>query len=268
MLISFLSLPFCSSWQQTDRAWASRWENYLYHSDDKVHIFSVINSLIMVFFLTFMTAIILLRSLRKDLARYNSDPLVFALPQSFPLETTTDDFPFKQEDTQEEYGWKLVHGDVFRTPKRPMMLAILAGNGVQLTLMAFTTICLAIFGFLSPSSRGSLVTVAIVFYMCFGFAAGYTSARLYKMFGGESWKKSVFLTATLVPGTISVILTILNFFLVGYESSAALPFPTLVGLLAMWILISCPLCFLGSFFGFRKQAWTRLHPFTLFFLGL
>lgn len=40
----------------------------------------------------------------------------------------------------------------------------------------------------------------LVFYVCFGIVAGYVSARMYKMFGGENWKKNVLLTATVVPG--------------------------------------------------------------------
>jgi transmembrane 9 superfamily member 2/4 len=33
-----------------------------------------------------------------------------------------------QEEAQEESGWKLVHGDVFRPPEfSPMLLAVLAG---------------------------------------------------------------------------------------------------------------------------------------------
>lgn len=43
-------------------------------------------------------AVIMMRTLRKDITRYNS------------LEDT--------EDLQEETGWKLVHTDVFRPPVR------------------------------------------------------------------------------------------------------------------------------------------------------
>jgi len=39
-----------------------------------------------------------------------------------------------------------------------------------------------------------------VTYSLSGFAAGYISAVMYKMFGGESWKKCVAFTALLVPG--------------------------------------------------------------------
>jgi transmembrane 9 superfamily protein 2/4 len=118
--------------------------------------------------------------------------------------------------------------------------------------MSVVTLGLALLGFLSPSSRGSLVTVAVAFYVCFGFASGYTSARLYKMFGGEARKLCVFLSASLLPGTISLIVVLLNFFLIGAQSSAAIPFGTLAGLLALWILVSSPLCAVGAFVGFRS----------------
>lgn len=35
------------------------------------------------------------------------------------------------EDAQEEFGWKLVHGDVFRPPRKGMLLSVLLGAGVQ-----------------------------------------------------------------------------------------------------------------------------------------
>ena len=41
-------------------------------------------------------------------------------------------------------------------------------------------------------------------------------------------------------------------------SSAAIPFFTLVALLALWFGVSVPLTFVGAFFGFRKRAME--HP--------
>ena len=35
------------------------------------------------------------------------------------------------EDAQEEFGWKLVHGDVFRPPTFGMLLSVFLGSGVQ-----------------------------------------------------------------------------------------------------------------------------------------
>jgi Endomembrane protein 70 len=67
-----------------------------------------------------MVAMILLRALHKDISRYNAVDA--------------------QEDVQEDYGWKLVHGDVFRPPTRAMFLAVLVGNGAQLLAMAGVTL--------------------------------------------------------------------------------------------------------------------------------
>lgn len=122
---------------------------------------------------------ILFRALHKDIVRYNSVDV--------------------DEDVQEDYGWKLVHGDVFRPPNRPLLLSILAGSGIQLAVMTGLTLVFAVLGFLSPSNRGSLATMMILFFMVCSCISGYISARLYKMNGGEMWKTNMILTATIVP---------------------------------------------------------------------
>ncbi|KAI7856696.1 Endomembrane protein 70-domain-containing protein [Circinella umbellata] len=58
----------------------------------------------------------------------------------------------------------------------------------------------AVLGFLSPSNRGSLATVMVIFFMVFGCISGFVSARIYKMNGGEAWKANVVLTAVFFPG--------------------------------------------------------------------
>ena len=60
----------------------------------------------------------------------------------------------------------------------------------------------AVLGFLSPSSRGALGTMALIFYILFSAVAGYVSAVLYKTLQGEHWRKNVVLTAVLVPGYV------------------------------------------------------------------
>ncbi|TPX61961.1 hypothetical protein PhCBS80983_g00813 [Powellomyces hirtus] len=227
-----VTFSYSVKWKESPTPWATRWDNYLRASDPKIHWFSLVNSVVIVLFLTGMVAMILLRALHKDIARYNA------------LEA--------QEDAQEDFGWKLVHGDVFRPPRYSMLLAVLVGSGAQLFLMTSVTLGFAVLGFLSPSSRGSLSTVILVFYVLFGSIAGYTSARYYKMFGGEKWKRNVMLTALLVPGTVFAIFLLLNFFLIGAKSSGAVPFGTLFALISMWFLVSAPLCFLGAYFGYKK----------------
>ncbi|CAG8694350.1 1184_t:CDS:2, partial [Acaulospora morrowiae] len=78
-------------WTISPTAWATRWDNYLHTFDPRIHWFSLVNSIVIVLFLTGMVAMILLRALHKDISRYNQ------------IEA--------QEDVQEDFGWKLVHGD-------------------------------------------------------------------------------------------------------------------------------------------------------------
>jgi len=40
---------------------------------------------------------------------------------------------------QEDSGWKLVHGDVFRPPKHTLLLSVLLGSGSQLFMMVGAT---------------------------------------------------------------------------------------------------------------------------------
>lgn len=215
--------------------WSSRWDyilDSLPHSD--IQWFSILNAAVIVLFLSGMVAMIMLRTLHKDIARYNQ----------------LDD----SEEAQEEFGWKLVHGDVFRAPRMGMLLSVFLGSGVQIFFMTLITLVFACLGFLSPANRGALMTCVLVLYVCLGTPAGYVSARIYKMFGGEKWKSNVLLTAFLCPGIVFGVFFVLNLILWTMGSSAAIPFSTLVALLALWFGISVPLSFVGAYFGFKKRA--------------
>lgn len=215
--------------------WSSRWD-YILESMPHTNIqwFSILNSLVIVLFLSGMVAMIMLRTLHKDIARYNQID--------------------SGEDAQEEFGWKLVHGDVFRPPRKGMILAVLLGSGVQVFVMTLITLVFACLGFLSPANRGALMTCAMVLYVCLGTPAGYVSSRIYKSFGGEKWKSNVLLTALICPGIVFSLVFSMNILLWTLGSSAAIPFTTLLALLALWFGISLPLTFVGAYFGFRKRV--------------
>ncbi|XP_012262540.1 transmembrane 9 superfamily member 2 isoform X2 [Athalia rosae] len=214
--------------------WSSRWD-YILESMPQTNIqwFSILNSLVIVLFLSGMVAMIMLRTLHKDIARYNQ------------IESG--------EDAQEEFGWKLVHGDVFRPPRKGMLLSVLLGSGIQVFFMTLITLAFACLGFLSPANRGALMTCAMVLYVCLGTPAGYVSARVYKSFGGEKWKSNVLLTSMLSPGVVFSLFFVMNLIFWINGSSAAVPFSTLVALLALWFGVSVPLTFVGAYFGFRKR---------------
>lgn len=220
--------------QESDVKWASRWDTYLLMSDDQIHWFSIVNSLMIVLFLSGMVAMIMLRTLYRDISKYNE------------LET--------QEEAQEETGWKLVHGDVFRPPSNSDLLCVYAGTGVQFFGMILITMLFAVLGFLSPSNRGGLMTAMLFLWVFMGLFAGYSSARLYKMFKGAEWKKIALRTAFMFPATLFVIFFVLNALIWGQKSSGAVPFGTMFALVFLWFGISVPLVFVGSYVGFKKPA--------------
>ncbi|KAH7660080.1 transmembrane 9 superfamily member 2/4 protein [Dioscorea alata] len=220
--------------KDSDVKWASRWDTYLLMADDQIHWFSIVNSLMIVLFLSGMVAMIMLRTLYRDISRYNQ------------LET--------QEEAQEETGWKLVHADVFRPPTNSDLLCVYVGTGVQFFGMLLVTMIFAVLGFLSPSNRGGLMTAMLLLWVFMGILAGYSSARLYKMFKGTEWKKVTLKTAFMFPGIVFGVFFILNALIWGEKSSGAVPFTTMSALVLLWFGISVPLVFVGSYVGFKKPV--------------
>jgi len=218
----------------SDIKWASRWDTYLQSAEGtSIHWFSIVNSLIIVLFLSGMLGVIFVRTVHRDIARYNQAEA--------------------SEEAQEEFGWKLVHGDVFRAPSGGMLLSVLIGCGTQILTMFIITLGFACLGFLSPATRGGLMTSMVGLWVTLGSVGGFVSARLYKTFGGEQWKTNVLLTSFLVPTFVFCIFFVLNLLLWHLQSSAAVPFGTLVALVALWFCISIPLTFLGAYCGFKKD---------------
>jgi len=221
-------------WTESDIRWASRWDNYLKMASGQIHWFSIMNSLMIMLFLSGMVAMILLRTLHRDITKYNE--LASA------------------EEAFEETGWKLVHGDVFRKPRHARWLAVSVGSGVQILGMAIVVLVFALMGILSPAHRGALLQSMMLLFAFMGSFAGYTASRLYKMFQGTDWKTTTLLTAFLYPGIFFTIFFVLNLFIWGQRSSGAVPFTTMLALIALWFGISVPLVFLGAYFGFRKAT--------------
>ncbi|KAH8071902.1 Nonaspanin TM9SF [Cristinia sonorae] len=227
------------TWSESETPWATRWDNYLHIFDPRIHWFSLVNSIVIVVFLCVMVSMILLRSVTRDISRYNNSDL-------------GDDV------VQEDYGWKLVHGEVFRTPQHPMLLSVMVGNGSQLCAMTGVTLVFALFGFLSPSNRGSLATVMMVCWTFFGSIGGYISGRVYASLGGTKKRENTFLTATVLPSIVFAVVFLLDLFLVTKGSSGAVPFGTFLFIVILWFGISAPLSAVGSYFGAKHGAIT--HP--------
>ncbi|KAH9166904.1 endosomal P24A protein [Lactarius sanguifluus] len=227
--------------EKSSTPWASRWDNYLHIFNWRTHLFSLINSLVIVAFLCAMVSVIVYRSVLRDISRYN----------------VID----RSEDVQEDWGWKLVHGEVFRTPKNPLILSTFVGNGAQLCTMVGFTLVFALLGFLSPSIRGSFATVMMICWTFFGSVRGYVSSRVYASLGGTERRENAFITATALPAIIFMIVFLLNLLLIKANSSAAMPFGTMLLIVLLWFGISAPLSAIGAYFGARRGAIS--HPVSV-----
>jgi transmembrane 9 superfamily protein 2/4 len=122
--------------------------------------------------------------------------------------------------------------------------------------MAIVTLLFALLGLLSPARRGALLQSVVLLFTFMGMFAGYASARLNKVFDGDSghWKKTTLMTATFYPSICFCIFFVLNLCIWGEKSSGAVPFTTMFALLVLWFGVSVPLVLLGAHAGFRKDA--------------
>ncbi|KAG0201091.1 Transmembrane 9 super member 4 [Mortierella sp. GBA30] len=230
-----IQYTYSVQWIETKEVtWNNRWSLYLVSTDAQVHWYSIVNSIVIILFLTGLVAIVIMKTLKKDITIYNEEEM--------------------KDDLDDGAGWKLVHGDVFRTPRYSTLLCALLGTGVQILVMAISTILFALVGILNPSYRGGFVSFGLFLFVFAGVFAGYYSARLYKVFKGTSWTKNAILTATVVPGFMMTLVFMLNIFVWSKNSSNAIPFGTFFALAVMWFGISLPLSLIGAFFGQRKAA--------------
>ncbi|XP_057440846.1 transmembrane 9 superfamily member 12-like [Lotus japonicus] len=261
-----ISFTYEVEFVRSDIRWPSRWDAYLKMEGARVHWFSILNSLMVIFFLAGIVFVIFLRTVRRDLTRY----------EEMDKET-------QAQMNEELSGWKLVVGDVFREPDCSKLLCVMVGDGVQILGMAAVTIVFAALGFMSPASRGMLLTGMIILYLFLGSAAGYVSVRLWSTIKGtsEGWRSISWFAACFFPGIAFVILTGLNFILWSSKSTGAIPISLYFELIFLWFCISVPLTLIGGFMGTKapqiefpvrtnqipREIPTRKYPSWLLVLG-
>ena len=96
---SIVSFTYSVYWIEDPISWGTRWDHYLHVYDPQIHWISIVNSIVIVIILSSILFGILMRALRKDIARYNA-------------------VDGSEENNMEDFGWKLVHADVFRPPSQ------------------------------------------------------------------------------------------------------------------------------------------------------
>lgn len=136
-------------------------------------------------------------------------------------------YSYQERDLGDEYGWKQVHGDVFRPPSHSLLFSSLVGAGYQVTVVTFCVIVFAIIGELY-TERGSLLSTSIFVYAATSPVNGYFGGSLYAKSGGKRWIKQMVLSAFFLPALVCGTAFFINFIAIYYHASRAIPFGSMV----------------------------------------
>lgn len=239
-----ISFTYEVNWKPSDVKYENRFDKYLDPNffQHRIHWFSIFNSFMMVIFLVGLVSMILMRTLRKDYARYSKD----------------EDMDDMERDLGDEYGWKQVHGDVFRPASHAMLFSALVGSGYQLTTVVLSVICFAILGELY-TERGSLLSTAIFVYAATSPVNGYFGGSLYARMGGKVWIKQMLLSAFMLPVLVCGTAFFINFIAIYYHASRAIPFGTMVAVTCICLFVILPLTLVGTVLG-RNLAGQPDYP--------
>ncbi|XP_039272977.2 transmembrane 9 superfamily member 3-like [Styela clava] len=232
------------AWTPSDVNFADRYEKYLDPSffQHRIHWFSIFNSFMMVIFLVGLVSMILMRTLRKDYARYSKE----------------DDLDDMERDLGDEYGWKQIHGDVFRPASYPILLCGLIGSGVHALSSAFAVVVFIIGGELY-TERGTVVSTGIFVYAALSPINGYVSGALYSRMGGRKWIRQMTFSALLLPALVCGTAFFINFIAMYYHASRAIPFGTMMAMACIIIFVIMPLSLVGTILG-RNISGAPNHP--------
>lgn len=256
---------------ETKEMFHSRFDRYLDHDFFKhpIHWFSVFNSFMMVLFLMGLVALILLRTLKKDYARYG---LVHDMEDGMEAGDGDGDEGEPLNDKVEDAGWKQVHGDVFRAPTYLPLFAAIIGTGWQLVVLTLGVIVFAVLGPLHGEvheERGEVLQAIIICYSLSSIVSGYMSGKFFKEYfmtvnrrsgagaggsgsqltGNNLWQAAMGLTVIMLPTVTVSILSGLNFVSLAYGTIHSIPFTVIAKSFFLWIFVSVPLCVVGTLLG-------------------
>lgn len=236
--------------EEPDIVWSDRWKLFFKNggNDGHIHWISLVNSLVLVSFLSAIVGVVLLRTLNRDIQNYNGSNIDL-LTENIAVETDkTDNFT--------NSGWKLISNDVFRKPEHPLFLSIILASGVQVFFTIMGVLVFSTVGLLGKNVRNSVMSSSLAFLIVGGCAAGYSGVRFYKNFTQENQLPNLLMYSVLfggtVPFTVLVSILILNTIVWAQDSSAALPFGTVVLLIAFLLLLEVPLSVIGGVIGNRS----------------
>lgn len=203
----------------------------------------VFNSSFLTVLIIMMLLLIFMQILRSEFSRY------------FPMGEDDLNLAF-DEDPIEMKGWKLLHGDIFRSPKYRMILSSFVGNGIQILFVGLI-ICITdnVSMFRNLSFDMDTLKFLLVLFTISSYISGFVSSYIYTSMGGKKFKYNVFLTCFIY--ILPVFLLVIS--MKSLTSASGPNFFNIyssVKVFSIYSMVSLPLCFLGGLFG---QSRSKKH---------
>ncbi|EAY08425.1 hypothetical protein TVAG_354840 [Trichomonas vaginalis G3] len=148
-------------------------------------------------------------------------------------------------------GWKILHGDVFRSPKYSSLLFMLASHGLSLVISVIGT-----FGYCMakgiPRKSGTRIQLFLFSYIAGNVLCGWFAAAISFLFSQKKWLRLVF-GANIIPNIIYVgIIWSVKIF-ADESSPFALSVPNIIGLTIFYLLPSFGACIFGSIIALKER---------------
>jgi hypothetical protein len=142
----------------------------------------------------------------------------------------------------------MIHGDVFRSPPLLNFFCAMIGAGAQIFFTLLLLLVAIVVGAFKVTRRGALLTNGLLIFTCCAFLGGMISGRLFKQLKGKNWAWNAVFTASIFPVPLGIVFMIVNTIAWSYNSTAALPFLTI---LVSFFFLSSPFVMTLILFSFH-----------------
>ena len=216
-------------------SFSSRYDHYFTLKGRFYRWAGLIASNVIILILTCLIFVILKRTVNRDLNKYNNDS---AMNNNVIID---------------EFGWKQISGDVFRAPKHQKTLSAFIGTGFEILCLLIVSLILTLIGFRKPEIRLNMINTIFLCCILFSIISGYVSTYIYRSNGGKEWLKNCIVTALLCPLIALTVLGVIRILLTFEESNAGFKISQMALLCLLWLFVSSPLVFVGTFLSLMRS---------------
>lgn len=239
-----------------DSRWDLYYENESNNKNHNIHWLSFVNSVILIFLVSLIVAMVLVRVLKKD------------------IQTPTPALPTTMDDEKDsENSWKGLVNNINDKPKMALCLSVLVASGIQMLVATIGVIGIFVLNtrlnLRNASSatffnnhQGAFFSYSLFCLVCSAVIASYSGIIIHKIFHNHHLNHEYSFSSTMalsilfsgfLPTMVLLVVLFVNFFVWAKESSSALPFGTIIVLLLLFLVIELPLGVAGGVWGNRRK---------------